>query len=96
MYFRNVAPKQYDDATRRFADEPQRGYHLFKRNGVWLATAPGFRSVDETPSKVGLMDGRTGKQDAINQLYGKSRFTSPLRAEGFYDYDPVVDERQAA
>lgn len=45
---------------------------------LWAATGPGFRSVAETPRCVGLGTGSSGKRDAINQLWGLSRFTAPL------------------
>lgn len=45
---------------------------------LWAATGPGFRSVVETPKCVGLGTGSSGKRDAINQLWGLSRFTAPL------------------
>lgn len=74
---------RFTDETRRHATSPQPGYHLFKHNGVWFATAPGYRSPEETPSRVGFADGPDGRRDAINELYGRTRFTSPLSHRGF-------------
>jgi len=78
--------------TRRFAVAPQRGYHLYRvrdwEGTVWVATCPGFADVESTPSKCGIGVGRTGRQDAINMLFGLSKGTSPLTQAGFMLGEP--------
>lgn len=78
---------QHSDEDRRFAVTPQNGFHLFKRNGAWVATGRG---------KTAYADGPSGKRDAINQLYGLTRFVSPLKAEGFSQFDPEPPAKKAA
>lgn len=84
--FVGAVPQRHTDETRRFATEAQDGFHLFKRNGVWMATGRG---------QVGYGEGHTGKRDAINQLYGLTRFVSPLKPDGFHQVDPNPPEKKA-
>ncbi len=76
--------RSLDAAIQRDPRNEQRGFRLFRSNRVWCAVGPNFRSFEETPGQpVGYGEGPCGRRDAVNQLFGKTRMTSPTSPLAF-------------